>query len=197
MTKGERTRQHIVETAAALFNQRGYAAASVSDVMEATGLQKGGIYGHFGSKDELALEAFEHAVGLIVHRIDAALTHTFDSRKRLVAVAEAFESLYHAPPLPGGCALFNAAIECDDGDPDLRTRVQQALRYWEERLRETVHQGILRGELRPLTDPVDVSTVFIGLLEGALVLSRLQSTPDPLRRAVDHLKRYVADTLSV
>jgi len=50
MTKGEQTRKKIVQAAAPIFNQRGYEGSSVNDLMEATGLQKGGIYRHFASK---------------------------------------------------------------------------------------------------------------------------------------------------
>ena len=50
MNKGEMTRQRIIEESAPIFNQRGYAGCSMQDVMEATGLEKGGIYRHFESK---------------------------------------------------------------------------------------------------------------------------------------------------
>jgi TetR/AcrR family transcriptional repressor of nem operon len=53
MRKGEQTRQEI--------NQKGYDGAALSDLMRATGLEKGGIYRHFGSKEELAGDAFDHA----------------------------------------------------------------------------------------------------------------------------------------
>ena len=62
MNKGEMTRQRIIEEAAPIFNQRGYAGCSMQDVMEATGLEKGGIYRHFESKEELAAEAFKYAI---------------------------------------------------------------------------------------------------------------------------------------
>ena len=75
-TKGERTRRRIVERAAALFNTRGVAGASMSDVSEAAGLEKGGVYNHFESKDALALAAFDYASSLVLDRIDAAIaTH--------------------------------------------------------------------------------------------------------------------------
>src|SRR5947199_130742 len=61
-TKGDRTRRRVIEQAAPVFNTRGYWGSSVRDLMEASGLQKGGIYNHFGSKDELALAAFDHDV---------------------------------------------------------------------------------------------------------------------------------------
>src|SRR5437667_10997992 len=60
MTKGEQTRRKIVAAAAPIFNQRGYEGSSLNDLMEATGLKKGGIYRHFTSKEELAAEAFDY-----------------------------------------------------------------------------------------------------------------------------------------
>jgi AcrR family transcriptional regulator len=56
MSKGEETKAKILHQAAELFNQQGYAGSSISDIMRVTGLQKGGIYNHFSSKDELALK---------------------------------------------------------------------------------------------------------------------------------------------
>ncbi|HET8924648.1 MAG TPA: TetR/AcrR family transcriptional regulator, partial [Candidatus Acidoferrum sp.] len=60
MTKGEQTRRKIVEAAAPIFNKRGYEGSSLSDLMDATGLKKGGIYRHFSNKEELAAEAFDY-----------------------------------------------------------------------------------------------------------------------------------------
>jgi TetR/AcrR family transcriptional repressor of nem operon len=59
--KGEQTRQDIIRKAAPIFNQKGYEGAALSDLMRATGLEKGGIYRHFESKEELAGDAFDHA----------------------------------------------------------------------------------------------------------------------------------------
>ncbi len=66
MRKGEQTRQEIIRKAAPLFNQKGYEGTALSDLMEATGLEKGGIYRHFDSKQELAGEAFDHAWKLVM-----------------------------------------------------------------------------------------------------------------------------------
>src|SRR6516165_614441 len=61
MRKGEHTRQEIIREAAPIFNRRGYDGAALSDLMKATGLEKGGIYRHFDSKEALAAEAFDYA----------------------------------------------------------------------------------------------------------------------------------------
>jgi len=61
MRKGEQTRQEIIRKAAPIFNQKGYDGAALSDLMQATGLEKGGIYRHFENKQQLAGEAFDYA----------------------------------------------------------------------------------------------------------------------------------------
>ena len=61
MEKGRATRQRVIAQAAPVFNQHGFAGTTLSELMEATGLQKGGIYRHFAGKEQLALEAFDHA----------------------------------------------------------------------------------------------------------------------------------------
>ena len=48
-----------------MFNRQGYVGASMRDLVDATGLEKGGIYNHFGSKEQLALEAYDYAMTLV------------------------------------------------------------------------------------------------------------------------------------
>ena len=62
MRKGEATRERIIAAAAPIFNQHGYNGTSMQQLMEVTGLEKGGIYRHFGSKEELAAEAFRFSL---------------------------------------------------------------------------------------------------------------------------------------
>jgi AcrR family transcriptional regulator len=58
MSKAEKTRQFIIEQTAELFNKKGYAGTSLSDITSATGLTKGSIYGNFENKDEVAKEVY-------------------------------------------------------------------------------------------------------------------------------------------
>ena len=50
ISKSEKTTKYIIETVAPIFNQKGYAVASMSDLTAATGLTKGAIYGNFKNK---------------------------------------------------------------------------------------------------------------------------------------------------
>jgi len=73
MRKGAETRERIVARAAEVFNVYGYAGTAISDVMAATGLEKGGIYRHFASKEELALAAFDYAAARVRQRFTEGL----------------------------------------------------------------------------------------------------------------------------
>src|SRR5436305_10867326 len=73
MGKGEQTRAMILARVAPLFNQQGYFGSSLSDIMQQTGLEKGGIYNHFKSKEQLALQAFDYSYALLDQRIRTVL----------------------------------------------------------------------------------------------------------------------------
>ncbi len=192
MTKGERTRDHILAKSAAVFNQHGYAASSMSDLMLATRLEKGGIYNHFASKEQLALEAFDYAVSLIERRFEALLEGRCPALERLKAVMDVFLEFIHDPVLPGGCPVLNAAIEADDSNEKLRERIRLVLNAWRTRIQGIVEKGVAMGELRTGTDGAQLATVMISLLEGAVMMSKVYRDSTHMRIAatflVTHLK---------
>lgn len=192
-TKGRRTRERIVADAAALFSERGYFGSSIADVLDATGLHKGGFYNHFASKDHLALEAFDYAVSLVEERFFYALGRTTGAVNRLLAIADVIRSLIDAPALPGGCPVLNTAIEADDTMPMLRDRARQAMTNWQRLIGREVRDGVESGELRPATDPYTVATIITATLEGAVFLSKLYGDSEPMRLAVDHVGEYVRE----
>lgn len=195
MRKGEQTRERILELAAELFNTRGYSASSIGDVMQATGLKKGGIYNHFGSKDQLALEAFDFAYRRVSRRFIRALVGRRTSLERLLAIVEVFRSFLENPPFRGGCMLLNAAVESDDSYPALRERARKGMEDWAEFIRQTVRTGQESGELRRGIDPDYIATIIIATLEGAIMMSNLYNDMVYLNRAVDFLSLQIRTQL--
>lgn len=195
VARGEGTRENIIRKAATLFNQHGFAGSSMSDVMAATGLQKGGIYRHFESKEQLALEAFGYAVSQMGRRFAQALegkTHAVD---RLDAIVSVFAALSNDPPVPGGCPVMNAGIENDDGNPALRERARAAMDDLVALVARTTERGKARGEVRPDVDADALATVMISQLEGAVMMSRLYGDDVHVTRAAAHLRRHLEDSV--
>jgi AcrR family transcriptional regulator len=191
LRKGEATRRLILERAAPVFNQRGYAGASMSEVVEATGLEKGGIYNHFGSKDELALEAFAYSISLMVDAFAAAQEGKVGV-DRLIAIIDVFGRWADRPLIPGGCPIMNTAIESDDTHPALAARARDAMESWHRLIGSIVKDAKARGELDPDVDPYHLATLVTSTLEGSLMLSKLFHDPAYMHRAVASLTEHVA-----
>lgn len=195
MSKGEETKERILHQAASLFNTQGYAGASISDIMRVTGLKKGGIYNHFQSKDELALQAFDYAIDLIRQRYGDALKNKRHAVERLQAIISVFSANIENPAIEGGCPLMNAAVESDDAHPMLRQRAQTAMDSWRNMVCKVIQKGIARGEIRPEVKADEVASVMISLLEGAVMMSKLYDDSTHLDRAIDHLNSYIKNEL--
>jgi TetR/AcrR family transcriptional regulator, transcriptional repressor for nem operon len=194
MSKGDETKAMIVQEAAALFNQQGYAGSSISDIMRVTGLKKGGIYNHFESKDDLALQAFDYAVGQIQKRYRQAWASKEHSIERLQAIIDVFRIYIDNPEHPiikGGCPLLNTAIESDDAHPALKEHAQRAMNSWRELFRKIIAKGIKKGEIRPNVDADEIASILISTLEGSVMMSKLYSDSIHVERAIRHLSNYL------
>ena len=191
MSKGTDTRERIVARAAQVFSERGFFGSSMTDLLAATGLQKGGLYNHFASKEQLALASFDYAVSLVEGRYAAALAGRTTAVDRLLAVVDVIRSLVDDPALPGGCPILTTAIEADDTMPALRGRACEAMTRWQKLIGSTVKAGVNAGELAAGTDPREVATVLTATLEGAVFLSKLYGSREPMRVAAGHASAYV------
>jgi TetR/AcrR family transcriptional regulator, transcriptional repressor for nem operon len=190
MTKGEDTRRDIVEKAAPLFNQKGFEGTSLSDLMRVTGLQKGGIYRHFSSKEELAGEAFDYAWQKAVSRRLEGIDEAADAVERLKKMIDNFVDI-RTGLVAGGCPLMNTAVEADDGNPVLRARARGALNGWMARLTKAAADGIASREINSHVDPNALGQLIISTLEGALLISRLENDRAALDQVRHHLREYL------
>ncbi|MGI4757488.1 MAG: TetR/AcrR family transcriptional regulator [Janthinobacterium lividum] len=194
MTKGEETRQTIIERAAPLFNRRGFHGCSMSDIMEATGLEKGGIYRHFNSKEEIAQAAFRFSVEASIKLRTCGFENIDSPLETIRAMIARF---VHTPSaVAGGCPLMNTAIDADDGNETLRGMVREAFKVWRQRLADVLEKAVVAGEIAADTDVAWLSTTIMATLEGAVMLSRLERRKEPLlyaQQTLDVILHSLAD----
>ena len=194
--QGESTRRRIVEKAAPIFNTKGYFGTSMSDLVRETGLEKGGIYGHFSGKEELAVASFGYAAGIMRERFEAALTDNEGAPERLLAVVDVLSGLVEDPPVAGGCPVLNTAVEADDAHPALKERAKEVATGWLRLVGGIVKDGVASGEISADTDPRETASVIVSTLEGALMLSKLFDDPEHMQRAVRHLKEHIKSLIT-
>jgi TetR/AcrR family transcriptional regulator, transcriptional repressor for nem operon len=190
-SKGERTRQRIVELAAPVFNRQGFVGASLRDLVSATGLEKGGIYNHFGSKEQLALEAYDFAMNRVENHLAGSQEGATDAIDRLERMIRAFAMTARRPEIEGGCPIMNTAVEADDTHPELRDRARQSMTRWHRLIGRIVKDGKADGRIRADVDPYALASLLTASLEGGLMLARLYDDPSHMDHVVEHLLTHV------
>jgi TetR/AcrR family transcriptional repressor of nem operon len=181
----------IISRSANLFNSRGFAGASMSDVMSATGLEKGGIYNHFASKDELALAAFDHIIAVHTERVGKIIDGGTTCEEKLIKLVEGFQLVVTDPTFKGGCPLLNCAVESDDTHPALRARVQIAIKKILKAIETIVQRGIDLKEFDNNVEPLVVAQFLFASLEGGILLAKLYDEPHRLDVIANQLTAYV------
>ena len=190
MRKGEETRREIIRRAAPIFNRKGYSGAALSDLMRATGLEKGGIYRHFESKEELAGDAFDYAWKVAIDARFEGTEEIPNTVDRLKQIVRNFRDR-RTGLVSGGCPLLNTAFDSDDGNPRLRAKARQALSSLLDRLQSIAEEGLRRGEVRGNVDSAELATLIASTLEGSIMVSRLQKKEGSRDLAVRHLEEYL------
>jgi TetR/AcrR family transcriptional repressor of nem operon len=173
MSKAERTRQFIVEKTAPIFNKKGYSGTSLNDIMGATGLTKGSIYGNFVNKDDVALAAFDFNLKKVDALIRQEMATATTCREKLLVYTKVYENFYEFPFPDGGCPVLNTAIEADDTHPELKKKAADAILHWKEMLARLINKGIANNEFAGDTDTEQVALTIIATIEGAVMITKL------------------------
>lgn len=173
MNKGERTKKYIIEKSSTLFNKHGYKSTSISDIMTATGLKKGGIYNHFENKDTLAEASFTHSLNTLKENYKEAVASKDSAYDQFKAFIRVFNTLYQDEIVIGGCPLMNAAIEADDSSIEFEDTIKEGFTDLIKLTKTIIIHGKNRNEIGSDIDPEKMAVFILSSLEGALALSRL------------------------
>ena len=190
MKKGEATRNRIVVRTANLLNTQGYLGTPVSEIMRATGLQKGGIYRHFESRAALTLEAFEFAFARMRERLFQAIEGEHTAKDKLFALFEVMRNAPREEAFRGGCPVMNLAVESDDADPELRDAARQAMMRLIGLFERIIAEGMKRGEFAKGNARAR-ARLIVASVEGAIMLTNLYKDATYMKVVLDHLERSV------
>ena len=162
----------------------------MSDIMEATGLEKGAIYRYFASKEALAEEALRFAISEVQSTRLEKLSDVPTALGQLQLMIARFVNT--PAPIQGGCPLLNTAVDSDDGNAALLRLVRKAFEDWRNRIVEILEAGKKSGEIRPEVEAEPIADAVISGLEGGLVLSRLDRSRSPLKHVETMLSLLLA-----
>ncbi|MEZ4592718.1 MAG: TetR/AcrR family transcriptional regulator [Chloroflexota bacterium] len=166
MTEHE-SKAHILNIALAVFAEKGFAKASMNDVVRASGLSKGGVYWHFKSKDELIAAIFDHffveQLALLAEMLAGEGTAVTKLTQLATMTGQSVAAM--ASQFPSPLEFYALAARETALQATLRTHFQN----YKAHIAALVAQGIADGELRSV-DSQTTATTIIALFEGVLLI---------------------------
>jgi len=184
LSKSARTKQFIIESTAGIFNTKGYAGTSLSDLTAATQLTKGSIYGNFENKEDVALSVFDYNLSKIRRAIQSRMRKAVTYQDKLMVYAEVYHSFRGERFPVGGCPIINTAIEADDTHHALKQKAADALQSWKKNIADLINAGISSGEFKADTDSLQTALSIIALIEGGIMIAKVTDTPANLDKVL-------------
>lgn len=172
----------VIAAAVQVFWRHGYAAASISDLTEATGLSRSSLYQRFGDKDGLFREALAAYLERVLRRMEAAEGET--ARARLDALLRGFVAKPSAGR-PAGCLIARSCTELAELSPEGRGAASTAAAREREVLAKLLQEAKANGELAEDADVEAMSWHYFGVLQAVLNLPAAGADPDTIGRMID------------
>jgi TetR/AcrR family transcriptional repressor of nem operon len=191
-TKSELTRQFIIEKSAPVFNKKGFAGTSLSDLTRATGLTKGSIYGNFKDKDDVAVSVFKYNLNNLTNFLTREITQGETAVEKLRAIPAAYRKLYKNMVEFGGCPLLNTATEADDTHQTLCKLTAEAIALLKKTINRLVLSGQQAGQIKPDADADRLSEVALSLIEGGSFLSKVTGEKSYMMHSLDLIEELIA-----
>jgi TetR/AcrR family transcriptional repressor of nem operon len=178
----EHTRERIVKAAARRFRRGGHYGAAIGDLMHDLRLTHGGFYRHFGSKDELFVEAFRFAIEERGQRVAAAVARAAPGTE-LKTVIDTYLNVEHCEDVASGCPVAALGAEL--------ARRPRAMR--------DALQNILKAHIRRMATYMAGSTphereakarVLLSGMAGTLSVARLLTDPEQRARLLNDARHF-------
>ncbi len=190
MTHG--TRPKLLEAAFREVYERGFQAASLTEILRDTGLTKGALYHHFSCKRALGLAVVEEVVR---ERLESSIFRPLEEAERPIAALLTIWAdklrLLDDDTIEHGCPLNNLIQEMSPIDAEFRARLGAILTRWQQVLRNALRKAQSQQEIRADVD-CDATALFIlAAWEGCWGIAKNQQSPSAFRQCLAQLQAYV------
>lgn len=180
-------REHLIDTAIALFAERGYHATGIDMILKTAGVSKKTLYRHFRSKDELILAALKKYDGLFRNNFMRRVEEKADTpRERLLAVFEVAGQWFEQDDF-FGCLYIKATGEFSAPD----TPVRQACKAFKAQMRRYIESLCIEAGA---PDSTVLADELMLLLEGATVTAQVSQNGGRTARVAGRAARALIDS---
>lgn len=192
MRKGSRTRQSIIEKSLQLFTVKGYFNTSINDILDATRLTKGGLYGHFRSKEDIWYAVYDEAVAIWREIVFQDVRGIADPIKRIERVIENDLRLYlGADIFDGGCFFLNGLVELSGQSTSMSRRIVKGFVRFSRLIQSWLEEADEKNMLKPGLNFREISNFILISVNGAAALYISTRDPEIWKQSIKQLKFYL------
>jgi AcrR family transcriptional regulator len=186
-------KERIIHESLRLFSTKGFLSTSITDILEAAGTSKGGLYNHFKSKEELFFAALSEARKIWRQRNLAGLHQLERPIDKIKKILENYRDRYltDSDNFPGGCVFVILAVELSDQRPHLAGEVTEGFVRFKAMVRRLLDEEKKAGRLRDGVDTEQVTEMIFSGLLGACVTYISDKSTANLDHTVKTLIQYL------
>ena len=190
--KGIQTRRNIVKQSLQLFTVKGYFNTSISDILGATGLTKGGLYGHFSSKEDIWYAVYDEAVSIWRSIVFKNVSEIVDPVERIEQTIENdMKDYLGAEVFEGGCFFFNMLVELSGQSSSMSRHILKGFVRFSRLLRLWLEEAAEKGMLKPGIDFREAANFIIISVNGAAPLYTASRDPLIWKQTISQLQYYL------
>jgi AcrR family transcriptional regulator len=182
VSKGEQTRDAILDTALALASTGGLEGLSIGQLARQVGLSKSGLFAHFGSKEDLQLAVLQTAVDRFIAEVVTPALRQPRGEPRVRAFFERWLDWEQATFLPGGCPFLAVSCELDDRPGRVRDFLVASQNDWLEALAAAARIAVSEGHFRADLDPAQFAYEIYSVILAYHQFTRLMHDPTTEQR---------------
>ncbi len=176
-------REKILTEGLRVVHERGFAGASVRDIVQAAGVPQGSFTNHFASKEAFGLEVLDlyFARGCELMR-ETLRNDALPPLQRLGAYIDATKDRLNKNGMRSGCLYGNFTAEASDHSEILRQRLVEIFAEVQASVAYCLRAAKEAGELSPSLDCDEIAAFIVSSLQGANLLAKAARSPVPVER---------------
>ena len=186
-------KESIIHEALKLFSLKGFSSTSITDILEATGVSKGGFYNHFKSKEDLFFAVLERARQIWREKVLTDLDKVEPPLDKICKLLENYRDLYliDSESIPGGCIFINLAVELADKYPHLADGVNQGFSGFKTMVNNFLNDAKKQGDIKGDTSTEAMTEMVFASMLGASVMYSVDKSTENLQRTIGAIIQYL------
>ncbi|WP_203257944.1 TetR/AcrR family transcriptional regulator [Hyunsoonleella ulvae] len=191
ITKSELTKQHIIKVSAPIFNKNGYAATSLSDITNATGLTKGAIYGNFKNKEDLSFSCFKYMVKCLMQPLSEHLKLSDSPIQKLFLITDFYRNYHTFSKKLGGCPVLNIGVDANNSNSELLVKVRDVIQRIQDSLCTIIENGIEANEISSNINAMIYAKRIDTIIQGAIFMTNTMNDEFYMKDAMNYLDQII------